>query len=448
MFLQKVYQPFIRFLIIIMVTGLVNSCSSKNQDLQFSGGKNLIKSDMQISIIDTFSLNMSTVQIDSLVTTGRDTLLVGQYVDDRLGKVEAQSYFRVLLPSLNADSKDVFDSMTLIMKPNGYYYGDTTLTQQLTVYRLAEGLNLAAGEDFYNTSSRMAYLENPLGVINFKPQPKNNTKIEIKLDQSLGQMLFDMMVEKNINLTNIDNFLEFFKGILVMPTGNPQGAVVGYTMSDSVLLMRMYAHANLEERVNKHFDFTAETGTYHFSRITHDRTGTKLSGLVSQDKSVPSAETDHEVYLQGGTGLVPALKIPYLGKILELDNTVILKAELILKPVINTYNHSLMPVTISYFSSNTENQLIRAYADPNTGAVLYGGLMLTDPVYDEGTYYRFDITPFVKEQLANNYYTGKTGLMFFYRTPTFSTSVNRLVLGDGNHPTQKAMLKLYLLHYE
>ncbi len=448
MHLSKVYRSFTQFMVLIMVAGLVFSCSNKTQDLQFSGGKDLIKSEMQISIIDTFSLSMSTVQIDSLVTTGRDTILMGQYTDDRLGKVQAQSYFRVLLPSATVGSKDVFDSLTLILKPNGYYYGDTNVTQQLTVYQLAEGLTLASGEEYYNTSSLMAYLENPLGVINFKPQPKSHSKIEIRLNQSLGQTLFDLMLEKNENLTSIDKFLEYFKGLLVMPTGGPQGAIVGYEMSDSVLTIRMYAHTNLEEQVTKHFDFAAETGTYHFTRITHDRSGTNLSGLVSQDKSIPSTLTNHEVYLQGGTGLVPALKIPNLGKVLELDHTVILRAELLLKPVINTYNRSLMPITIGYYSCNNENQLIRTYIDPSTGATLYGALMYTDPVYNEGTYYIFNITPFVKEQLANNYYTGKTGLMFFYLTPNFNSSVNRLVLGDGEHPTQKAQLKLYLLHYE
>jgi hypothetical protein len=420
----------------------------KTNDQQFPLGSELIQNNFKISIVDTFSVEMATVQFDSILTSGADTMLIGQYTDDRLGYVKAQSYFRLQSPSTyTTSSNDVFDSLTLKLRLNGYYYGDTNITQKFIVYRLAESLTLSAGTYHYNIDTIHSYYENPLGFINFRPHPKEKLDIEIPLNPELGALLFQQILDKKANLTINDTFINYFKGIRIISTGSKNASVLG--ISDTSVMMRIYGHENGLEKKDFVFDFKLETGDTHFSQITYDRTGTSLKDLKIQEKSIPSALASEEVYLQGGTGLSASARFPTLGKILEIEKVTILKAELILKPVEATYINSQLSGIINYYAINKKNQILGSSTGTNSQTAGAGTLILTDPIYNENTNYSMDITSYILDQLGGKYYDpGKSGLLFIYKTPSYTSGVTRIVLGGGKHPTKKALLKLYLLRYE
>ena len=444
--LVKYIMQITKYCLFLLIGVLFFSCGK--YDVQFPVGTDLIKSDMNISITDTLSVQLSTSMIDSLETSGADTLLVGHYTDDRLGPVQTTSFFRFLIPTATVNNTQIFDSLILVMSQNGYYYGDTNVMQHITIHQLGSNLTLGTGVYYYNISSAAYDDESTLGEIYFKPTPKTRTQLSIKIDSLFGQKLFNLMVAKDQIILDDADFHNYFQGVAAVPDANDQ-SIVGFTQRDTMLYMRMYLHANNEYVNYYNFTFKVETGINHFSQISEDRSATPLKNLVNQETDIPSTSTNNEVYLQGGTGLTPIVRIPYLGKLLELQNTVILKAELILSPVDHTYDYNQIPTTISYYGTNTDNQVIGSYFDPSSGRTLYGSLNLVDPLYNENTYYVFDITPYIKQQLASKYFTpSKAGLLLAYNKPSFNVTVNRLVLGGENHPTKKAIIKLYTMHYE
>ena len=114
-----------------------------------------------------------------------------------------------------------------------------------------------------------------------------------------------------------------------------------------------------------------------------------------------------------------------------------------------TYVNSQLSGIIDYYSINKKNQILGSYSGTNFQAAGTGTLILSDPIYNENTNYIINITSYILNQLAGKYYEpGKSGLLFTYQTPSYGSGVNRIVLGGGKHPTQKARLKLYLLRYE
>src|SRR6266536_1150170 len=76
-------------------------------------------SDLITASSDTFSVITSTVQLDTILTSGTGTLLLGEYKDPVLGAVVSSPYFQIgftssFVPGVN----DSFDSIGLILPYN------------------------------------------------------------------------------------------------------------------------------------------------------------------------------------------------------------------------------------------------------------------------------------------------------------------------------------------
>ncbi len=85
----------------------------------------------QIVMTDTFSVKLSTVYIDSFVTSGTGTGLAGSYNDNAFGQVNVSSCYQLKPPSSLSNQSVAFDSLKLLLKCNRNYYGDTTKPLQL-----------------------------------------------------------------------------------------------------------------------------------------------------------------------------------------------------------------------------------------------------------------------------------------------------------------------------
>jgi len=96
--------------------------------------------------IDTCTVNISTVYIDSIPTSTSDRLLVGAYQTPKLGLVESATFFQMSLHGndINHDGREdivdlntipnpVYDSIVLVLH-RIYRYGDTTQMQTINVH--------------------------------------------------------------------------------------------------------------------------------------------------------------------------------------------------------------------------------------------------------------------------------------------------------------------------
>jgi len=125
------------FISLIIISCLFG-CTESESTIGFSELDNKI----QTVMIDTFTVRTSTVLLDSVSSSGTSKILVGSYTDPVLGKISSSSYFQIAPNPAYwlIDKNAVFDSVALLLTPNQYYYGDTTVIQELIIQQLSQDL--------------------------------------------------------------------------------------------------------------------------------------------------------------------------------------------------------------------------------------------------------------------------------------------------------------------
>lgn len=122
------------------------SCGTDTDAGEFVVGSDYLALNNKVVLIDTVTVDMSTINFDSLVTSSQNRILVGSYDDAVFGKVKSDSYFQLTSETytLNSGGSDtettnyVFDSIAMILKYDNYYYGDTTTVQTFDIHRLTQ----------------------------------------------------------------------------------------------------------------------------------------------------------------------------------------------------------------------------------------------------------------------------------------------------------------------
>jgi len=398
--------------------------------------------------IDTFSVAMSTVLVDSFATAGTGSLLIGRYKDPYFGIVTSKSILQVTPPTNlpTISNLATYDSISLILRINKTFYGDTGVVQRYKVSQLQSIIQLPGTQvTFYNNSKIPFDASSPLGYADAAIHPtafftsqKLNDSLKIKLPDSQGKELFNLLFNQSDTVKTVSTFLNYFKGFSIYPDDNSLGAIYGF--KDSVIL-RLYYHEPGLVYLNKFIDFSLNNKSYQFNQISYDRTGTLTAGIDSLHNEIPSTATGNAAFVQPATGLQIKIRFPTIGNLQQYqDYLSILQANLTLKPIEGSYSplFALPP------------QLTLALTDPSNtvGATLpfgFGNLTI-DYLAGINTSYTYDITSYIKQQITlgseNNF---KNGLMIIVPSPASNTTFNRAVIGDqfNNIKINQVVLKIY-----
>ena len=171
--------------------------------------------------IDTITIDVSTIKMDSLVTSNESRILVGNYDDPLFGKVKSDSYFQVSASSFNLYSQNsdtdatgyVFDSIAMIMRYDDYYYADTTKVQTLNIHRVIKNFKPNVNDDSFYNNSALGYNDASLGTITYRPKPIGKDSINIKLDNEFGMSFLISL--KIMKLRTSKDFTEYLKGFVL-----------------------------------------------------------------------------------------------------------------------------------------------------------------------------------------------------------------------------------------
>ena len=256
---------------VVLFVFAIQSCTNNEDLVQIKIGDKFIKSQSDVVIIDTLSVNMSTVLIDSISTSGTGQLLVGKYTDKFLGKITSTGFFQIDLPEGvaidNMNENAVFDSLTLILNYSSLSYGDTTQSQTIHVHRIIEDIEVHNDGYLYNTSS-FNYNETPVGNLLFYPEPSSNQELEIRLDNLLGTNLTELIKSGASEVSSSANFTDYFKGFAIVP-GEDNSCILSFEGADSLPHMRLYTHYSGIEKVQTNYDFPIKSSSTCFNHI-HD----------------------------------------------------------------------------------------------------------------------------------------------------------------------------------
>ncbi len=428
---------FILTVSIVMIT----SCS-KDADY-FTIGSDFLESRTDIIMIDTFSVDLSTVLIDSLPISSVDTLLIGNCNDDIFGRISCNSFFEFgLAPATDILDGDIYDSVILSMQYTGYSYGDTLQLMPVSVHLLSEKIILGESGYLYNTSE-FAYQETALAQSFLKTRPSGpDSSIGISLSDAFGQELFDRMHNNDDLMESESEFITHYKGLAIVSDTTVSSSIVSFKSSDGDISIKVYTHRIGEQLEQVVYEFPLVNSQKQFTSIKHDYANTPLESVSSQQQAIPSFRIENRAYVQGGVGLMAKLQFPSMNEFLLFENCYILKAELYLRPVAGSYNNMTLPVNVYLYHTNKNNG-IGSVLSTGDGSVLTS-VFSFDEYYHDQTYYLFDITNFLKNELSDSYFDTEHGLLVSFSDHNYLCSFDRIILDDESN---KPQLKIYYVKY-
>ncbi|MBN1186595.1 MAG: DUF4270 family protein [Bacteroidales bacterium] len=416
---------------------------SKDEN-EFVLGIDFIESQTGIVEIDTFQMQMSTVKLDSMPTNETGLAICGIIDDDYFGKVTCQPYFQFGIPydEPSLDAEDVFDSIVLVMPYTGSSYGDTNLVLSYSVHLLEDDMEPVNSSYFFNTSS-IPYNEEPLAEVTFTPYPNYMDSLTITLDTVFGRELFDLIMEGSEILESDEDFIEYLKGMTVIPNSNTPGVVIAHNSYSEYFMLRLFYHtpSDDEEIISEYIDFPV-LYDLQFNSIKGERSNTLLKNLISQRNAIPSSQTDDLTFIQGGTGIMTCVRFPSLNNFQLMERQTIVKAQIILMPLESSYFTVDLPDAVNIVSTNKYNHYLDVYTD-YYGEEVTAALNLDD-AYHENTNYTFDITSYVLNEFSDGYFDANNGLLISFPGDGILSRIERIIF---NAKPGKSRLIIYSLYY-
>lgn len=424
------------------------SCGTDTDTGEFVVGSDYLAVNNKVILIDTLTVEMSTINFDSLVTSNKSRILVGNYDDPLFGKVKSNSYFQLasdsysLISTTDTEAANyVFDSISMILKYDNYYYGDTTKVQTFDIHRLTQKVKPNTDDDSFYNNSALSYSSESLGTISYKPRPLEKDSINIKMDAAFGEALFQKL--KTREITDFTSFSEYLKGLVLVPTTTNSSSVIGFNLSSKVRLYYSKYQGDAEDSFIK--DFTVLDATKQFNAISLDKSGTLIQNLPASNSNLSSLLTNNQGYIQSGTGVACRIDFPNIKQLKYIsDNGAIVDAELILKPVNNSYSDNYpLSDSLQVYVADKLNR-ISGTLNTSAGIPLYAALNKASDEFNENVLYSLSVGNFLQKEMLKQS-DSRSSLVF--TLPTISKAVNRLVLGDQKHPNNKIQLKIYYISY-
>lgn len=395
-----------------------------------------------LDVIDTVTLRVSTVLVDSIDTYKPDRLLLGFHQDELLGKALAAPFFELGLDGWNEGRPDknttAYDSLTLVLEYDGYSAFDTNQVQTLFVHLLEEPIEPVDDNALYNNSS-FAYEERPLGTLEFRPRPGSLGELEIRLSDGLGQDLFEKIRESDNVMESDAAFKSYFPGLVVLPDTTQNGAVLGFANSPQLRLYYRNISAFPAEQFSITFSSDPATDDELFNQIQGDRTYTLFAPLrTGRLNELSSKATGGVTALQGGTGILAKIEMPFLQDLLELNESfIVANAQLKIRPILERASDQfLLPETLEVYWVN-EDHVVQV--QNTTPAYRY-----TDPEFGRDIFYQINVQDFVEQQLKSQT-TERMALMLSFREEDYDTSMNIIKMGSDQHPEAPMELRITIL---
>lgn len=390
--------------------------------------------------LDTFSVNVSSFQLDTITTSNQGVALVGSIGDNIFGNISSRSYVMFGLPSVSQVSEDaLIDSLVLSIGMSGYYYGDTLEELEFGVHRITERVEYPYSKYSLYQNSSFEFEEKLIGEFSKIPRPKSKAVISVHMDLDLGDELLEILKSDQSSVNAQEDFLESFKGIVFDPYLGK--SIVGFGVNDTSMILKLYYHIPTEvENESQQVNFYPYETDRQFNQIISKREGTITEhiGLTP----IASEETGGSSFIQGGTGIVTRLDFPSLNELMKLrKNVQVVKAELIVTPEYS--DAATLPSSLNLYYTNKFNDFLQEFTSTD-GTTLDGNLNIDD-VDPSNTTYSWDITSYVLNVVGKNA-NNLNGLLIV--PENYTTGFDHVAIANQLKSKFKTRLKIYTITYE
>lgn len=440
-----------KFILMLFLGMAVISCGTDADAGEFVVGSDYLAVGNKVILIDTVTVEMSTINFDSLVTSNQNRILVGNYEDLIFGKVKSNSYFQLsgesyILKTSGSDTETtnyVFDSIAMILKYDNYYYGDTTKVQTFDIHRLTQRVKPNTDDySFYNNST-LTYSDESIGTIAYKPRPTEKDSISVKMSDAFGAALFQKLKKKEI--TDFDTFTEYLKGLVLVPSTSNSSSVTGFHVATSKIRMYYSKYQAGAEEVPFTIEFSILDAGKQFNSISSDKTGTLLENLPVSSSKLSSTLTNRQGFIQSGTGVACRIDFPNIKQLRHIAaNGAIVDAQIFLKAVNNTYSQKYpLADSLQVYVGDNLNRISASLVN-SAGKTVFGTLNKKSDEFNENVGYTIPIGSFLQKEMLKQ---SDSRSSLILTLPGLSKSVNRVVLGDQKHENNKIQIKIYYISY-
>jgi hypothetical protein len=432
----------------VLLFALLLGCKKPEDDL---GLEVLDPSDaLGTTVVDTTTILTWSAPPDAGRTSGLTRNVLGTYLDPDFGAVSAGVVAQVRLSSGNvgANNTDALDCDSLVLSlafdANLFGYGNLD-ARSFRVFRLNE--DLRTDTIYKNDHVPAVLLEDlvalPRGEITPAPFTKPfidgdslTPQLRIRLSKELGQELLSKWGQTE--LSDNPKFLEYFKGLMILPGEQPgtpftQGLLYLSLLSADSKLTLYYRNTTVPDTLS--YNFPINTTSVRYTVSSFDHQAALQPGLPAL--LLDSALGQQQFYLQALYGLKGQLYFPHLLDYPASGHRALAKAEIII-PLAGTYYPSYLPPSQLFVFRKDATGKELDLPGQTLGTNLVGGF------YDEANgEYRLVVTQWMQKvldgdmpNLGLSLYPGGSGV-----------SANRVVLAGPANATKPMKLRLTFTTY-
>ena len=371
--------------------------------------------------------------------------MLGEYTHPVWGNISSSGYIAYNCPSYTTeiDAQVVLDSLVLSFNYGGYYVGDTLQPLRFNIHKLTEKIRLNDNGYLYNTSS-FDYETEPLATSSFTPRPLSGEKVLVRLPDEMGQDFLTRFHKRDIQVSS-DYFEDYFKGLVVIPEITDNRSILSFQVADSSATLVLHYHI-IDEKENEQVLTFIPNTTTQFNHIDHDRSGTIMEPFPVTQKEIPSASLGNRGVLFGGLGWYTRLEFPFINNILMQGEKVAIESALLkIYPEPGTFSGTnTLPDSIFLYIADENNVVTDAVTD-YLGTAVQSGTLVKDDTYDENTYYYFDLTDFMQQELgAFGMY--KHNLQLVFNEDTYTASFRNLTFNDQQGRSPIVLQLIYKIY--
>lgn len=439
------YIPGVLFLSACCI--LFPSC----QKVDIAFAESSLMSDPNIVFLDSYKVDIATFKTDSFATSSNQVLALGYHFDSVFGVAKAGAFAQLKLPAvnplLNQTLAVTMDSLELVLKPTGGFYGDSANPLRISVYRLTQNITdpVNNSDTYYNTTS-FAYNPVPVGEQTVNLYGRSGTSIRIRLSDILGQELLAKFKDNNEDISSEEKFINYFKGLYITTDSVITNSLAYFSVPVDSALVRLYYHDNGIFPAKKYIDFKYSS-TKQFNNITFRHTYPNFASFINRKTQlIPSESSGNQSYLNSNLNAYVKLSFPNILNLKELHPYIrVVKAELVIKPDTKSYTHPYqLPTTLNLSTTNEYHYPLTPIYTVADNSVKQNGDLYIDNLFGENTNYTYDISAYINNLIAEGQFS-KSALVLFPTLSAYDTGLQRLILNDQQTSKSSVQLKLYVL---
>jgi len=382
--------------LIAVITIFAYSCKKEPDEV----GASIIPESniLKLGFTDTASLKAYSRLVDSVRSDETIVNLLGSYTDPVFGRVTTSFYSQFRLPVTNYDfgSNPQPDSLVLSMKYAGYY-GDTNLPQSIHVYEMSQAI---FRDSVYFSNQNLPNYGTDFANYSFYPRPRTSLitaddtlapQIRINLSKYSFELANKILNADSIDLSDNEQFLEYFHGLYIEAEPNPNQASILYLDMMNVLSnLTLYYHNDSSDSLYLVLNVNENAARFgHFNHHGYQQADQDFKNqLLYNDTSLGK----QQLYLQTMGGVVSTIEIPYIYNWFENQQKVLVnEARLIMTPYDDQSDLYTKPSSLSLLKLNEEGNS-EFLEDQFEGEGYFGG------AYDSASNsYYFRITKYVQD---------------------------------------------------